>query len=120
MLGVLAVSFCERNGNDAHVCLDLWTYPDGTYNLVMENFGGEGGQELSFACTLHQLSRPLHNRTFTCQDANGVLQIERCGDYVCADFAPFDDRDRFRHCIHIDTYRAALQALECNVIGYVA
>jgi hypothetical protein len=118
MVGVLAVSFCDRREGQAGVCLDLWSYPDGTYNLVMENFGKEG--EFAFACALHQLAAPLKGNSFTAQNEVGVLQIERCSDQVCAEFVPFDLSQTFRHCIAADEYRMAIEALEANAVGYLA
>jgi hypothetical protein len=120
MIGVLAVSFCERKEGEASVCLDLWAYPDGSYNLVIENFGGEGEKDLSFPCALHQLAGPLYNKVFTSQDEDGILQIERCDNSVCAEFTPFDDRDGFRHCIPFEDYQLAIEALETNAVGYLA
>src|SRR5580704_12122411 len=108
MVGVLAVSFCERKVGQAGVCLDLWSYPDGTYNLVMENYGGQGQSEIAFPCALHQLSGPLLHKPFTCQNDDGVLQIEKCGNQVCASYEPFDGDGSFRHCIAFDEYEEAI------------
>lgn len=120
MIGVLAVSFCDRKAGQAGVCLDLWSYPDGTYNLVMENFGGQRERELAFPCALHQLALPLNGKSFTSQNSIGVLQIERCGEQVCAEFVPFDLKHTFRHCIPSEEYRLAIEALEAREIGYLA
>src|ERR1700722_8703304 len=114
MIGHLAVSFCDRKPGQTSGCLDLWSYPDGSYNLVMENFGGEGTRELAFPCALHQLAGPLHQKNFVSQTEEGILEIGRCGDTICAEFNPFDGRGKFRHCIGFEEYEAAISALEAS------
>jgi len=120
MVGELAVSFCDRSAGRTSVCLDLWSYPDGTYNLVMENIGDGGTQELSFPCALHQLAGLLDRKSLVSQNEIGVVSIERCGDSVCAEFMPFDGKDGFRHCVGLEEYRHAITALEANTVGYLA
>src|ERR1700722_18077648 len=120
MVGVLAVSFCDRRAGQGGVCLDLWSYPDGTFNLVIENYGGEKGKELAFPCALHQLAGPLLNKPFMSENDEGVLQIERCGNQVCAEFVPSHSRKGFRYCIGLDEYQQAIEALESWEVGYLA
>jgi len=120
MVGVLAVSFCDRGAGQESVCLDLWSYPDGTYNLVLENHGDEGKVEVSFPCALYQLIAIKRGTMFVSQNDLGFVEIDRCEDKVCAQFIPFSGPGGFRYCIRFDEYRSAIEALEDNVIGYVA
>jgi hypothetical protein len=120
MVGELAVSFCERKAGQVSTYLDLWSYPDGTYNLVIENFGGADQQELSFPCAFHQLAGVLGGKPLISQNESGMVVIDRCGNSVCAEFQPFDSPEQFRHCIPLEEYRHAIDALESNVIGYLA
>lgn len=119
MIGELAVSFCEKEGRRA-VCLDLWSYPDGTYNLVLENFAPEGSQEMAFPCALHQLQNVLEGKPFVADNAKGAISIERCGELVCAEYGPIDGGRGFRHCIPFIKYREAIDALQANAVGYLA
>ena len=120
MVGKLAVSFCERRTGAPSVYLDLWAYPDGTYNLVMENFCGDIQQEYSFPCAMHQLVGLLERKPLESESDAGVLLVERCGNSVCAEFDPKDGRPSFRHCIAIEDYRMAIEALESHTVGYLA
>jgi hypothetical protein len=120
MIGELAVSFYDRRAGQASVCLDLWSYPDGTYNLVMEDIGDDGNEEFSFPCALHQLAGILDRKPLVNQNEAGVLSIERCGTSVCAEFMPFDGKNGFRYCIGLDEYGRAIEALEASAIGYLA
>lgn len=120
MTGVLAVSFCERKAGSGSVCLDLWSYPDGTYNLVVEHFAETGRVEASFPCSLYQLAGVLQKRPFTMETEEGSVVVEVCTDAVCAEFNSPSGKGSFRHCISIEEYRRAIEALELNTIGYVA
>jgi len=120
MIGNLAVSFCDRGAGANGVCLDLWSYPDGTYNLVIENFAGDADKELVFPCVLHQLAGPLDQKSFVSENEEGKLEISRCEELVCAEFVPFDGREGFRHCIPQEEYQLAIAALEANTSGYLA
>ena len=120
MIGELAVSFCDRKIGQGSVCLDLWSYPDGTYNLVIENFVGPAKNELSFPCAFHQLAGLLDSRALVTQNDAGVLAIEQCGGTVCAEFVPFEGHGGFRHCVGAEEYRMAIAALESDSVGYLA
>jgi len=120
MVGELAVSFCERKVGQECVCLDVWSYPDGTYNLVVDNFGGIDGHGLSFPCAFHQLAGVLTGRPLVSQSPAGIVTIDRCGGSICAEFEPSDGQTPFRHCIAAEEYDRAMDALEANVIGYLA
>ncbi len=119
MVGTLAVSFCDK-GEGQPVCLDLWSYPDGTFNLVLDNFQPEGSNQIAFPCALHQLSGVLKDRTFMSENGAGTVEIVRCGDVVCAEFNPTGGHSPFRHCIPVAAYGAAIQALEAHAVGYLA
>ena len=120
MIGVLAVSFCGRRSGDSSVCLDLWSYPDGTYNLVVEYDGETGKIEASFPCSLGQLAGVLMRRPLTISGDQGEVTVEACTESVCAQFEWPNGSGGFRHCVPTEEYRKAIEALEYNVIGYVA
>lgn len=120
MIGSLAVSFCEKKEGHVAVCLDLWSYPDGTYNLVLDNFRTEGHREISFPCTLDRLTAIAKGKGFVAENEAGVVNIERCGEQVCADFQPFDGTGEFRHCIELRAYCQAMDALRDHAVGYLA
>jgi len=120
MVGELAVSFCERQPGQACVCLDLWSYPDGTYNLVIENFCDDGDQELAFPCAFHHLAGVLNRKPLVSESEVGTVTVERCGEDVCAEFQPSGDRNGFRQCISIGEYRRAIDALEAHALRYFA
>ena len=120
MIGKLAVSFCERRVGQASVCLDLWSDPDGTYNLVVEHRDGAAHLEYAFPCSLPQLSGILDRKTLTTCADNGSIHLGRCGDSVCAEFEDVLGEPVFRHCIPIEEYRCAIEALESNAVGYLA
>jgi hypothetical protein len=120
MIGKLAVSFCGRQIGQPVVCLDLWSYPDGTYNLVVEQGGKSKNGDFCFPCSLPQLAGILDRKSLTTCNGLGSVHIERCGEAVCAAFEDALGEPAFRHCIPIDEYRRAIEALESNVVGYLA
>ena len=120
MVGVLAVSFCGRRSVDGSICLDLWSYPDGTYNLVVEHQNDKGKVEAAFPCSLGQLAGVLSRRPLSISSEDGEVIVEFCGDAVCAEFGAHAGAGSFRYCIPVDDYRRAIESLEYNVIGYGA
>ena len=120
MVGVLAVSFCGRRSEDGSICLDLWSYPDGTYNLVVEHVRDTVKVEAAFPCSLGQLAGVLNRRPLSVSSDQGEVLVETCAEAVCAEFRVTGKAEEFRYCIPMDDYRRALESLEYNVIGYVA
>jgi len=120
MVGELAVSFCERRAGQACVCVDLWSYPDGTYNLVVEHSGVDAKQEYSFPCSFQQLAGILDRKPLTSSNEFGSVLVERCGDSVCAQFETEGEDAGFRYCISVEAYKKGIEALEANDVGYLA
>jgi len=120
MVGQLAVSFCERKEGETCVCLDVWAYPDGTYNLVIENFGTCTDREFAFPCSFHQLAGVLSRKSLVSESEVGMVTIERCGSFVCAQFDSSEGQDGFSHCIGFEEFRRAIEALESDAVGYLA
>ena len=120
MVGELAVSFCDRKADQVCVYLDVWSYPDGSFNLVLENLEGSSPREIAFPCALHQLAGVLKGKPFVNEGPLGSITVDRCRGSVCAEFKPAGEKEAFKHCIPMEEFCSAIDALESRSLGYLA
>ncbi|MDR3689486.1 MAG: hypothetical protein P4L46_08920 [Fimbriimonas sp.] len=120
MVGELSVSFCQRKNGETSLLIDLWSYPDGTCNLVVALPVSSPGGEDVFPCAPSQLSAVLEGRVFSLTGAHGSIVIEKSVDRVCAQYTCLTTSRSVRHCLPVDDFRRAVDALAEGSIGYVA
>jgi len=120
MIGELAVSFCERKVGETCLCIDLWSYPDGTCNLVVSALIGSADYELSFPCVPHQLDGVVKGRSLYTENDEGSILVEKCGEQICAEYSSLKSGRSIRQCIPSEEYRRAVDSLMTGTIGYLA
>jgi len=85
MIGDLLASFCERGREGGTQCLELWTYPDRTLNVVVTRVSKMDEDEYSFPCAPHHVMGVLQGtRAFRSQNQDAGLVLQRHEDVVIA------------------------------------
>ena len=120
MVGELAVSFCERKKEESGMCIDIWSYPDGTCNIVVSAVIGSKLHELSFPCAPYQFEDVLKGKPFSTSNEDGSILIEKCSDAVCAEYESLKSGCKARQCMPLENFHRAVDSLLNGAIGYLA
>jgi|GEM_PF-2616397 len=84
MTGVLLGAFCERGVDRTTCCLELWSFPDTSINVVLNRFGPDGETEYAFPCAPHHLIGVLMNVPFLCETGESRVSITRSEEHLVA------------------------------------
>ena len=120
MVGKLAVSFCERQAGESCLCIDLWSYPDGTCNLVVSSMIGLVDHELAFPCAPYQLDLVTSGQPLRIIRDEGSIVVDWCDGEVRAKYTSHMSGRCFRQCIALEEYRNAVDLLMTGTVGYLA
>jgi len=120
LIGELAVSFCENKAEDTGMCIDIWSYPDGTCNVVVSARVGSVVNEFVFPSAPYQLIQVIEGNPFFASQSGYSIQIEHCNGLVCAQCdAPEHDLS-IQKCVSLDSFRIAMAHLQAGAVGYLA
>ncbi len=101
MKGELLWIGCEKGGEDRLKVLELWTFPDGTLNILAVT-DHTTGVEHSFPVGLERLEGVLRGKPVEFFATDVVLRIRRCETMVCAECVV---RDRVaKQCVSISEF----------------
>lgn len=120
MIGELAVSFCGRKAGETSLCIDLWSYEDGSCNLVVSTAVGATEHELVFPCAPHQLDAVLSGKALFVKNTEGSILIEKCGDTVCAEYVSLRSGRNVKQCLPFEEFERGVNSLLSGTIGYLA
>ncbi|MGV3617542.1 MAG: hypothetical protein ACO1SV_19625 [Fimbriimonas sp.] len=109
MIGDLLASFCERGKEGGTQCLELWTYPDQTLNVVVTRVSREDEAEYAFPCAPHHVLGVLDgSRPFRSQVGNVGLTLERADDQVRAWVSAPAEGYEWQQLVPVDSLESAL------------
>ena len=120
MIGELAVSFCDRKDGDVGMCIDIWTYPDSTCNIVVSFRTGSVLEEFVFPSAPHQLEQILEGKPLLISVGDRSIKIEAADGWVCAECQISSTAATVRQCVYDDVYRRAIEHLVAGSLGYLA
>jgi hypothetical protein len=112
MVGELFITFCERSIQGAMRALEIWAYPDSTVNLVVATEDGAKKREAAFPCAQSQLQSVIDGRRLTLENGAAVLRVQRCEDYVSADY--YCAGDGWRQCIEVEALQEAVDRMRLS------
>lgn len=117
MLGTLLWTGCEKTSKEKIQTLELWSFPDGTLNLVA-NHGGPVEDEHTFPICIEQLDGVLRGRVLTLRSDDDVrLTVEHTHHRVCADYRSGDET--WKHCVPVDEFRDVVEDIKART-AYVS
>ena len=83
MIGNLVWTGCERSADSRLQFLELWSYPDGTLNIVAANEAHDDCEH-TFPIAVEQLEGILRGRPLQLHCAHVCLKLEAIDDRVCS------------------------------------
>ena len=102
------------------MCIDIWSYPDSTCNVVVSAVIGSKLHELSFPCAPYQFEDVIKGKALKTSNDEGSIVISSCGENVCAEYESLNSGCKVRQCLPLERYRRAIELLLTGVIGYLA
>jgi hypothetical protein len=100
MIGKLVITFCERSAAGPPKALELWSFPDGTLNIVVASDSEQRQTEWSFPCAIEQLQSVLFGKPLILRDSEDrPMQLARVDDRICATYSAFGEN--WRQCIDV-------------------
>jgi hypothetical protein len=107
MVGELLTAFCERSIAGTLKAFELWTYPDGTLNIVVVSEDDRGKQEACFPCAAHQLQAVIDGKQLQLDNGSETLRLIRLDDFVSAEFS-----GGWRQCLEVEALQDALDRMQ--------
>jgi hypothetical protein len=109
MIGDLLASFCERGTEGGTQCLELWTFPDQTLNVVVTRVSREDEAEYAFPCAAHHVVGVLNgSRTFRSQVGTAGLTLERTEDDQVRAHVSDTEGEEWQQLVPVDSLESAL------------
>ena len=108
MVGTLVWTSCERGAEQNLRYLELWSYPDGTLNLVAISEGAEGCEH-AFPVCVEQLQGILEGHTMHLRCEHLDLLLERSDDRVCAHCK--SESRSWTHCVAVSEFADIVEDL---------
>lgn len=109
MVGDLLASFCERRLKGGTQCLELWTYPDETLNVVVSRFDDQTEIEFSFPFATEQLLEVVSgDRSLKRVGKEADLTLELKDGVVRATVHPLGDYEDWQQQVPAESISRAL------------
>jgi hypothetical protein len=118
MRGNLVASFCERSDGQPSRCLEIWSYPDSSLNLVVNRLDEKESQEHVFPCAPHHLVEVLKYKTFHSVTEHGTIFMNRNETVVKAEFTSGSKKEYWSHDVSVGAFAEALAVVSDEVPGF--
>ena len=112
MVGTLVVTFCDRGHEGPARWLEVWSFPDGSLNLVIASSDATVSEEYVFPCAAHTLAAAAAGCDYQVSGPSGWVFLRAEGNRMCAEFRRHEDNRGWIQCIPLAEFREAIEAVQ--------